>query len=108
MKTIWVHPPASKAKEPHSGSLSRRQADSLTAVNVSTVGPGIMIFQAKEILMNTSLLDQVRSQSAALVQTTSREVRKHPVASAAIAVAAVGLISYLASQAVRSSHNGRS
>lgn len=58
--------------------------------------------------MNTSLVDEVRSQSAALVQKTSQEVRKHPVASAAIAVAAVGLIGYFATQAVRSSHNGRS
>lgn len=89
-------------------SVLRTQGESLTVVNEQADRSGIMRLCPVEMPMNTSLVDQVRSQSAALVKNTSREVLKHPVASAAIAVAAVGLISYFAAQAVRSSHNGRS
>ncbi len=80
----------------------------MTAVNIRMDWLGIMTLQPKEVVMHTNLVDQVRSQSAVLVQKTSQEVRKHPVATAAVAVATVGLISYFAAQAVRSSHNGRS
>jgi hypothetical protein len=51
---------------------------------------------------------QIKEQSAALARKTGEEIRKHPIATAAIAVAAMGLISYLATQAWRATHNSRS
>ena len=50
--------------------------------------------------------DQIMEQSVAIVRKANAEVRKHPLATAAIAVAAVGLIGYTIRQARRASHDG--
>lgn len=51
--------------------------------------------------------DQIKEQSVAIVRKASNEARKHPLATAAIAVAAVGLVGYALRQARRASHDGR-
>lgn len=57
--------------------------------------------------MNHGFTDQIRDQSVAIAKRTGEEVRKHPLATAAIAVAALGLIGYVVSQSLKSTHNGR-
>ncbi len=54
-----------------------------------------------------TIADQIKEQSAAIVRKVNDEARKHPLATAAIAVAAVGLIGYTFIEARRASHNGR-
>lgn len=51
--------------------------------------------------------DQIKEQYVAIVRKASNEARKHPLATAAIAVAAVGLVGYAFRQARRASHDGR-
>lgn len=51
--------------------------------------------------------EQIKEQSVAIVRKASDEARKHPLATAAIVVAAVGLIGYTARLARRASHDGR-
>lgn len=51
--------------------------------------------------------EQIKEQSVAIVRKASDEARKHPLATAAIAVVAVGLIGYAVEQARRASHDGR-
>lgn len=58
--------------------------------------------------MSHNFADQVRDQSMALAKRTGEEVRKHPIATAAVAVAALGLIGFVVAQTVKASHNGRS
>lgn len=55
-----------------------------------------------------TITEQIKEQSAEFARRTGEEIRRHPVATAALAVTAVGIISYLATQALRTSHNGRS
>lgn len=55
-----------------------------------------------------TITEQIKEQSAEFARRTGEEIRRHPVATAALAVTAVGIISYLATQALRASHNGRS
>lgn len=42
----------------------------------------------------SSLAEEIRKQAQVLANHTGREIREHPVASAAIAAAAVGLLGY--------------
>lgn len=56
----------------------------------------------------TTLTDQVRDQSLAIARKTGEEVRKHPLATAAVAVAAFSLIGYVVSQAMKPARNGHS
>ena len=58
--------------------------------------------------MNHTFTDEVRDQSLAIARKTGEEVRKHPIAAAAIAVAAFGLIGYVVSQTMKPARNGRS
>lgn len=51
--------------------------------------------------------EQIKEQSVAIVRKAGDEARKHPLATAAIAVVAVGLIGYAVEQARRASHDGR-
>ncbi len=57
--------------------------------------------------MSHNFTDQVRDQSLALAKRTGEEVRKHPIATAAVAVAALGLIGFVVAQTVKATHNSR-
>lgn len=49
----------------------------------------------------STLAEKIKKQSSALAKRAGEEIREHPIATAAIAAAAVGLLGYAASQAGR-------
>lgn len=46
----------------------------------------------------SSLAEKIKTQSTKLAKTAGEEVREHPIAAAALAAAAVGLLGYAVSQ----------
>ncbi len=57
---------------------------------------------AHEFVRSASkLADKIKAQSATISKTAGEEIREHPIATAAIAAAAVGLLGYAVTQAQR-------
>lgn len=70
--------------------------------NVGDHGDDALTETAHEFVRSASALaEKIKKQSTALAKKAGEEVREHPIASAALAAAAVGLLGYAASQVAK-------
>ncbi|MBY0568821.1 MAG: hypothetical protein K2P70_16005 [Hyphomonadaceae bacterium] len=63
--------------------------------NIGDHGDDAVVESAKGFVHSASALaETIKKQSAELAKSTGKEVREHPIAAAALAAAAVGLLGY--------------
>lgn len=68
------------------------------------VGDAVTQSAAAFVRAASDLADQIRKQSAELAEKAGEEIRERPVATAAIAAAAVGLLGYAVTHTRRKNH----
>ncbi len=67
--------------------------------NIGEHGDDAVVESAQTFVHSASALaDKIKTQSKKLAKTAGEEMREHPIAAAALAAAAVGLLGYAVSQ----------
>ncbi len=67
--------------------------------NIGEHGDDAVVQSAQTFVHSASALaEKIKTQSTKLAKTAGEEVREHPIAAAALAAAAVGLLGYAVSQ----------